>query len=78
MVGLGVPELLIICMIPLLFVVVIAGIGALVWWMSRRGNTAVTMSAASRETPLDILKARYARGELTQEQFEQMKRDLEG
>ncbi len=28
------------------------------------------------ETPLDILKKRYARGEITREQFEEMKRDL--
>lgn len=28
------------------------------------------------ETPLDILKKRYARGEITRDQFEQMKKDL--
>jgi putative membrane protein len=28
-------------------------------------------------TPLEILKARYARGELSREQFETMKRELE-
>ncbi len=32
--------------------------------------------AAAGQTPLDILKARYARGEITKEQFEEMKRDL--
>ena len=30
-----------------------------------------------QETPLDILKKRYAQGEITSEQYEQMKRDLE-
>jgi putative membrane protein len=34
---------------------------------ARRGGT---------ETPLDILRRRYAAGELTKEQFEQMKRDV--
>jgi putative membrane protein len=30
-----------------------------------------------RETPLDILKARYARGEINREDFERMRKDLE-
>ena len=30
----------------------------------------------SKESPLDIIKARYARGEITKEQFEAMKKDL--
>lgn len=30
----------------------------------------------SEVRPIDILKARYAKGELTREQFEQMKREL--
>lgn len=29
------------------------------------------------ETPLEILKKRYARGEITREQFEEMKQDIQ-
>ena len=30
------------------------------------------------ETPLEILKARYARGEISREEYEQMRQELEG
>lgn len=30
-----------------------------------------------KETPLDILKARYARGDISKKQFDAMKRELE-
>jgi len=53
-------------------------IGGAVWlvvWLMRGGQGS-SLIASQRETPLDILKARYAKGEITKEQFEQMKRDL--
>lgn len=31
----------------------------------------------AQDTPLDILKKRYAKGEITKEDFELMKKDLE-
>jgi putative membrane protein len=30
------------------------------------------------ETPLDVLRKRYAKGEITKEKFDEMKKDLEG
>jgi len=33
--------------------------------------------SSAAESPLDILRKRYAKGEITKEAFEQMKRDLD-
>jgi putative membrane protein len=35
-------------------------------------------SAQIGQTPLEILKARYARGEISREEYDQMHQDLEG
>jgi putative membrane protein len=51
-----------------------AGLIALIVWGIRtltRGG-----SIAAKNTPLDIAKERYAKGEITKEEFEQIKKDL--
>ncbi len=54
----------------LVWVLVIAGVVALIKWLAwsptRRG-----------ETPLEILKTRYARGEISKEEYERMRRELQ-
>ncbi|MDP2948604.1 MAG: SHOCT domain-containing protein [Chloroflexota bacterium] len=61
-------------------------VGSLMWmgfliligsiaWAALRTPTERT-EYAPRLTPLDLLKTRYARGEITREEFEQTKRDL--
>ena len=55
---------------------------ALVVWgvqsLGRRDDARTQPGATSpARTPLDIAKERYARGEISRDEFEQMKRDLE-
>lgn len=54
--------------------VLIFGIVLLVRWLSRSPTT--TFDRPYVKTALDILKERYARGEIGKEEFEQKKRDL--
>ena len=54
----------------LFWILVILGIVVLVKWLGSSGASRTGSRA------LDILKERYAKGELTREQFDQMKRDM--
>lgn len=55
----------------LFWVLVVLGIVALARWLF------YAQGAGSGKRPLEILKERYARGEITREQYEQMRRDVE-
>ncbi len=60
----------------LLFWVIV--IGGAIWLVVTltRGPQMRSSPPMAGQTPLDILKMRYAKGEITKEQFEQMRRDL--
>ena len=56
-------------------------IGAIIWLIvwgvsrtTRRGDD--TGGPSHRQTPLDIAKERYAKGEITREQYDQLRKDL--
>lgn len=53
----------------------IAGIVVLVVWAVKRFSTG-TSGALRHESPRDIAQTRYARGEITREQYQQMLSDL--
>ena len=54
---------------------IIIGMVLLVAWFAQNAGQ-FTTAARSGESPSDILKVRYAKGEITREQYEEMRRDL--
>lgn len=56
------------------WVLIIVGIVVLVRWLV--GSSRDSHGGAPDKTALDILKERYARGEINRETYEQMRRDL--
>ena len=54
------------------------GIIALVVWVVRRLTDGRGAASAAQANPLDVVKMRLARGEITPEQFGQLKNDLGG
>jgi putative membrane protein len=53
-------------------------IGGIAYALGWRPQSNETRPDQTRHTPLELLKARYARGEISREEYEQMRRDLEG
>ena len=57
------------------WIIIIGLILVLIWTNTRERNKYIPFDR--KETALDILKKRYAKGEITKEQFDQMKKDLD-
>ncbi len=62
--------------IDLIFLVVIGG--AIAYALGWRPQPNKYGPAQTDQTPAEILKARYARGEISREEYEQIRRDLQG
>lgn len=66
-------------MIPVMFILAIAVLFVLIFMVRKIGGEGHGSAPHhTYETPLEILKKRYARGEIDREEFERMKKDLEG
>jgi putative membrane protein len=61
----------------LMFIIPLAIIGLIVWAvivLTRRG--ASSSAGGEKRSAIDIARERYARGEITREEFERLKQDL--
>ncbi len=61
------------------WIMIVLGVvlAASIWGARRRpGEHGGGDDAGSSQTPLDILRRRYARGDISKEEFEQRRRDL--
>lgn len=57
------------------FILIVIGIIFLIVWLVKRSNHPGAENRAESKA-LEILKERYAKGELTKEQYESMKKEL--
>lgn len=57
----------------ILFLILAAVVIYLVW----KSTQSKVIDTSYRETPTEILKKRYAKGEITKEEFDEMKRNLQ-
>ena len=60
----------------ILGMLLIVGIALLIVWLVRQSGSGSAGSRDSGETALDILKKRYAKGEISKEEYERMKSDI--
>jgi putative membrane protein len=60
-----------------MWIIFLIVIGLLVYFFVKSQKT-IGQSPTGNESPLDIIKRRYAEGEIDKEQYERMKKDLEG
>lgn len=60
------------------WILVIGGVVWLVVWLSRQGAPAGPGPGPGPTRAIDILRERYARGEISREEYERMRRDLGG
>ncbi|HET9589023.1 MAG TPA: SHOCT domain-containing protein [Anaerolineales bacterium] len=59
----------------ILVLVIVGGIAYALGWRPQFNQNGPSQT---KETPLELLKERYARGEISRDEYDQMRRDLEG
>jgi putative membrane protein len=69
-----------VLIVLILFLLLIGGAVAAVIWFARQGSsggsTGQRQGPRTEDEPLEILRRRYARGEIDREEFERMREEL--
>jgi putative membrane protein len=60
-----------------MWIIFLIVIGLLIYFIVQAQKTK-GLTPTHNESPLDIVKGRYAKGEITREEYERIKKDLEG
>jgi putative membrane protein len=59
-----------------MWLILIIVVGVVIYFVLNRSRGAASLTGGSKEPPLDILKRRYAEGEISKEEFERMKDEI--
>ena len=60
-----------------MWLILIIFVGVTVYFILERSKRAGDSEDSTRETPTEILKRRYAKGEITKEEFDRLKKEIE-
>ena len=60
----------------LLWLIILIFIGVTLYYVVARTRGAAPSGRSTSETALDILEKRFARGEISKDEFEEMKKDI--
>ena len=60
----------------LFWALLIAGVYFLIRWVTTNATQAGNAKGETSNQPLEIIKHRYAKGQITREEYEQLKQDL--
>lgn len=60
-----------------MWILIIIIVAVILYFVINRGKTTGTLTGSEKESPSEILKKRYAKGEITKEEFDKQKKDIE-
>ncbi len=60
----------------LFFLLIVVGIIIFIYWIIKQFTPGITSQIPSTNRALEILKERYAKGEITKEEFEEMRKEI--